>query len=74
MNIALMLAAKALKEIKKIKADIGSTIQEYLSANPIETLVLDKKAGKRKSGSRCEGNGRCFEKESDRRRNHISNK
>lgn len=41
MNIALMIALKAMKEAKKLSIDIGVAVKEYIKENPI-TLTTDK--------------------------------
>ena len=42
IDIAFLMAVKALKELKKIKTNIGEAVKEYLSEHPVETLILDK--------------------------------
>lgn len=41
MDTALMIALKALKEVKKISSDIGAAVKEYIKANPI-AVTTDK--------------------------------
>lgn len=41
MNTALLIALKALKEAKKLSANIGTAVKEYIKANPI-TITTDK--------------------------------
>ncbi len=41
MDIALMIALKALKGVKKLSANIGETVKDYIKENPI-TVTTDK--------------------------------
>ena len=61
IDIAFLMAVKALKELKKIKTNIGDAVKEYLSDHPVDTLVLDKNLEKENLAADAKATGEGIE-------------
>lgn len=62
IDIAFLMAVKALKELKKIKTNIGEAVKEYLSEHPVETLILDKNLEKENLAADAKATGDALKK------------
>mgnify|MGYP004666352271 CR=1 FL=1 len=62
IDIAFLMAVKALKELKKIKTNIGEAVKEYLSEHPVETLLLDKNLEKDNLAADAKATGDALKK------------
>ncbi len=62
IDIAFLMAVKALNELKKIKTNIGESVKEYLSEHPVDTLVLDKNLEKENLAADAKATGDALKK------------
>ena len=62
IDIAFLMAVKALKELKKIKTNIGEAVKEYLSEHPVDTLMLDKNLEKEDLAADAKATGDALKK------------
>ena len=62
IDIAFLMAVKALKELKKIKTNIGEAVKEYLSEHPVETLILDTNLEKENLAADAKATGDALKK------------